>query len=172
MVHVIRRMLERGTTFSEPQKTNDQVLELVCGHHPSSNYSVDTIVIYLKPTKTGTWQERTHIALSFLLRIYNANDHRFLQGGVRARLQNAPRAPIYYCTWHKQIQKTILWFAKKVDRVIEINRVHCRIKLQVSGITGSGPFKQFKFYIDENTDIDDVIFVLRNQVDCTTDDVE
>ena len=30
---------------------------------------------------------------------------------------------------------------------------------------------EFKFFIDENTDIDDVIFVVRNHVGCTRDDI-
>eukprot|EP00613_Pedinella_sp_CCMP2098_P002349 CAMPEP_0171619678 /NCGR_PEP_ID=MMETSP0990-20121206/15521_1 /TAXON_ID=483369 /ORGANISM="non described non described, Strain CCMP2098" /LENGTH=208 /DNA_ID=CAMNT_0012184791 /DNA_START=103 /DNA_END=729 /DNA_ORIENTATION=- len=47
-----------------------------------------------------------------------------------------------------------------------------RPSIIVSGTTASGPFKQFKFYIDENTDIADVIFVLRNHIDCTKDEIE
>jgi hypothetical protein len=41
----------------------------------------------------------------------------------------------------------------------------------VSGVTAAGPFMEFKFFIDENTDIDDVIFVVRNHVGCTRDDI-
>jgi hypothetical protein len=42
---------------------------------------------------------------------------------------------------------------------------------KVSGITASGPITEFKFFIDENTDIDDVIFVVRNHCGCARDDI-
>jgi hypothetical protein len=38
-------------------------------------------------------------------------------------------------------------------------------------MTSQGQFPQFKFYIDENTDIDDVLFVLKNHIGCSKDDI-
>jgi len=38
-------------------------------------------------------------------------------------------------------------------------------------MTSLGQFPQFKFYIDSNTDIDDVVFVLRNHIGCSIEDI-
>lgn len=41
----------------------------------------------------------------------------------------------------------------------------------ISGASAQGNFEPFKFFIDENTDIDDVVFVARNHLGIAKDDI-